>query len=192
MPIKLFGLRQRPSAAQKSTVLLVSPDDTPSGVWDKWDAHRLNLLHRAYSILIFNRAGQLLLQRRANAKYHSGGLWSNTCCGHPGPNVTTRESAKARLMYEMSIQTELAFLCKCRYQVTFADGLHEHEWNHVFVGVTNDRPDINPEEVSAYRWIDWPTLLDELRDQPEQFTYWFHKMMELPDIQDFVIEYTRN
>jgi isopentenyl-diphosphate Delta-isomerase len=171
-------------------VLLITPDDTPIGLFDKLTAHRQNRLHRAFSVFIFNRAGQLLLQRRAAGKYHSGGLWTNTCCGHPLPPASTRESAQVRLAQEMGLTAELAFLFKFRYQLTLPGGLHEHEWDYVYVGLSDAQPVLNPDEADDCRWIDWATLLTELNGQPEVFTGWLHRILDHPDIHDFVIELT--
>ena len=177
------------SSTSGNNVLLVSDSDEPLALWDKLLAHQLNRLHRAFSVFIFNQRGQLLLQQRAAEKYHSGGLWSNTCCGHPLLPDSVNREARTRLQVEMGLDTPLAFLFKFRYQVSFADGLHEHEWDHVLVGICNDTPVPNPAEASAYRWIDWPVLLHELGQRPEQFTVWFHQIIERQEIHDFVIAY---
>ena len=160
-------------------VILVNQQDEQIGTQEKLQAHQLGNLHRAFSIFIFNTKGEMLLQQRALSKYHTGGLWTNTCCSHPRPGEIVEDAAHRRLQEEMGFDCKLEKAFSFIYQIKFdKDGLYEHEYDHVFIGTYDDQPQINPEEVHAFRWISMDDLAQEIKDHPQQFTYWFLVALE--------------
>ena len=160
------------------TLILVDEQDRPIGQEEKLRAHELGLLHRAFSILVFNRAGELLLQQRAHGKYHCGGLWTNTCCSHPRISETTSDAAHRRLEEEMGFDCELEEVLEFIYKVDFPNGLTEHEYLHVFIGHYEGDPVINPEEANAFRWVAMDALRQDIAQDPEKYTYWFRLALE--------------
>ena len=134
----------------KDLVILVDEGDNEIGYLDKLEAHQKGILHRAFSILIFNSAGELLLQKRAADKYHSAGLWTNTCCSHPKPNETVANVATRRLQEEMGFVTSVHPAFQFLYKANFENGLTEHEYDHVFIGTYNGAINLNTEEVENY------------------------------------------
>jgi isopentenyl-diphosphate delta-isomerase len=156
-------------------VILVDEADHELGTAPKLQAHRDGLLHRAFSVFLFNSRGELLLQRRADGKYHSGGLWTNTCCSHPRPGEETAAAARRRLQEEMGLATPLLPVFDFTYRAELDDGLSEHEYDHVFVGRTDQDPQPDPDEVAGWRWASIADVLDEMRRQPERFTAWFRE-----------------
>lgn len=162
-------------------VILVDEQDRETGQMEKLEAHQKALLHRAISVFVFNSKGEMLLQQRALHKYHSAGLWSNTCCSHPRPGEANEAAATRRLREEMGLQGSLKHRFAFIYQVELEKGLSEHEYDHVFVGYSDTEPRINPEEVMAYRWIGLEELREELNQHPEQFTFWFRLLCERLD-----------
>lgn len=154
-------------------VILVDQNDKPLGTEEKMAAHEKALLHRAFSIYIFNKKGQLLLQQRALSKYHCGGLWTNTCCSHPRVGESNESAAHRRLKEEMGFDTPLREVFSLIYKTPVSDGLTEHEFLHVFIGRYDKAPVINKDEVESYAWIDIPTLREDMRTQPQKFTPWF-------------------
>lgn len=154
-------------------VLLVDGDDRPQGEMEKFEAHRKGVLHRAFSVLVFDRNGQILLQKRAKGKYHSAGLWTNACCSHPKPDERVEEGAARRLREEMGIQAPLRKLFTTRYFLELGDGMIEHELDHVFLGISDDEPDANDEEVMDQRSAAREELDQELQSYPDHFTEWF-------------------
>lgn len=154
-------------------VILVNTNDEPQGLMEKMEAHRKGLLHRAFSVFIFNNRGELLLQKRASNKYHSAGLWTNTCCSHPREQETVIAAAERRLQEEMGFTTPLHKIFDFIYQAPLENGLTEHEFDHVLVGYYNDSIHPNHHEVEAYRFVAMDVLEEELQQQPEQFTVWF-------------------
>ena len=157
----------------EEVVVLVDQDDTVVGVAPKLDVHRRGRLHRAVSVVLFDELGQLLLQRRASGKYHSAGLWSNTCCGHPRPGESVKSAAQRRLSHELGIdQCQLTDVAAFLYYADLGDGLVENELDHVLVGCWTGRPRPDPREVSATRWVDHDTLMAELAHAPWRFTAW--------------------
>jgi isopentenyl-diphosphate Delta-isomerase len=154
-------------------VILVDRDDTAIGVEHKQAAHIEGSLHRAFSIFVFDRAGRMLLQRRALSKYHSGGLWSNTCCSHPRPGESTAAAAQRRLFEEMGFHCPLETAFSFVYRAAVGDGLVEHEYDHVFIGEFDGDPAPEPAEVDAWRWVEPAALRREMRQRPGDFTYWF-------------------
>jgi isopentenyl-diphosphate Delta-isomerase len=158
-------------------VILVDAQDNEIGLMEKQEAHQKGTLHRAFSIFIFNTAGELLLQRRAWHKYHSGGLWTNTCCSHPRPGEGNLEAAQRRLQEEMGMTCTLAHAFSFLYEQAVGD-LIEHELDHVFIGVSDDLPTINPEEVAEWKAISMVDLGASMATQPEVYTVWFRLCLE--------------
>ena len=159
-------------------VILVDENDTVLGLMEKMEAHEKGLLHRAFSVFVINSKNELLLQQRAQEKYHSGGLWTNTCCSHPRKNESNLEAAHRRLMEEMGFDCELSKLLDFVYRAELDKGLTEHEFDHVFVGHWEGIPNINQEEVANYKWVDVDVLEKDMEHQPEQYTEWFKIIYE--------------
>ena len=155
-------------------VILVDENDNVTGIEEKIKAHKDGKLNRAFSIFVFNSKGELLLQKRAKEKYHSGGLWSNTCCGHPRPNESLEGAAHRRLKEEMGFECALVHLKSAGfiYKVKVND-LFEYEYDHIFVGKFNQAPRPNPQEVEDYQWIDQEKLKKDILANPDKYTYWF-------------------
>lgn len=158
---------------EREQVIVVDASDVEVGAAPKLDAHVEGLLHRAFSIFLFNARGEILLQRRADRKYHTPGLWTNTCCGHPRPGEVTAEAARRRLREEMGIDCELSPLFAFTYRAHLGSGLSEHEIDHVFVGRYDGSPRPDPREASAWRWIDPLEAQREMEEDPAGFTPWF-------------------
>ncbi len=158
---------------KRDKVILVNGKGEWLGTVDKMEAHRNGLMHRAFSVFIFNTAGDMLLQRRAAHKYHSGGLWTNTCCSHPFPGESTLHAAHRRLAEEMGFDCQLKPLFEFSYQAEVGNGLTEYEYDHVYTGCFDDAPVINPDEVSEYAY--WPVekVAGMLSHHPDRFTTWF-------------------
>ncbi len=159
-------------------VILVDGDDKQVGIMEKLEAHRTGVLHRAFSVFIFNSRSELLLQQRAINKYHSGGLWTNTCCSHPRPGEETSAAAKRRLQEEMGLTAELTFKQTFIYRSEFENSLIEHELDHIYTGMTDELPTINSEEVADYAWMDLEEIKSLLKKEPGRFTTWFKIAME--------------
>jgi isopentenyl-diphosphate Delta-isomerase len=161
-------------------VILVDEHDQPLGVLPKLAAHeRGGQLHRAFSVFVFNRAGQLLLQRRADAKYHFGGLWTNTCCSHPRLDCALIDFARARLRAEMGIDVALEEAFSFVYRATDArSGLTEHEYDHVLFGHFDGDPRPDPSEVGDWKWVDTSALRDDVAEHPDRYTPWFRLVLE--------------
>jgi isopentenyl-diphosphate delta-isomerase len=153
-------------------VVLVDEQDRETGAAEKLAAHASGKLHRAFSIFVFNSERQLLLQRRAKSKYHSGGLWSNTCCGHPRPGEATAEAARRRLREEMNFDCELRPAFEFLYRAEFENELIEHEYDHVFVGEFNGLFVPNEMEVENWSWAELDELRRDIGVRPEAYTYW--------------------
>lgn len=154
-------------------VILVDQFDNEIGLMEKLEAHRQQQLHRAISVFIINSEGQWLLQQRHEGKYHSPSLWSNSCCSHPMPGEATIAAAARRLHYEMGIETNLRFLFHFIYKFEFENGLTEHEFDHVFLGISDTPPTIHNEEVSVFRYASFDKIDYEVQSHPHQFTPWF-------------------
>lgn len=154
-------------------VILVNEQDESVGVMDKLPAHEKGLLHRAFSIFAFNSKGQVLLQQRMATKYHSGGLWTNTCCGHQAPGEELMDSANRRLMEEMGMTCSLNYLFSFQYKANVDHQLIEHEIDHVFFTVSDQLPSLNPEEAEDYRYESPAVILKEIEEHPGKFTEWF-------------------
>ncbi|MDO5509229.1 MAG: isopentenyl-diphosphate Delta-isomerase [Weeksellaceae bacterium] len=159
-------------------VVLVNEQDEILGTMEKQQAHVYGLLHRAFSVFLFNDQGQMLLQQRAEDKYHSPTQWTNACCSHPRLDETYLEAAHRRLQEELNLDTELTHLFSFKYKADVGQDLWEHELDHVFHGIYNDPIQGNPEEVMATRWISMQDLEAEIKEQPENFTPWFRIILD--------------
>lgn len=168
------------TSSKDEELILVDEHDQPIGTGLKLSVHKDGLLHRAFSIFIFNGKGQLMLQRRALGKYHSGGLWTNTCCGHPRPKETVLGAAHRRLQEEMGFDCALHEAGTLTYRAEVSQGLIEHEFDHVFVGRFDGDVHPDPEEALDWQWIDLDTLHTALVTQPDTFTVWFKTIIEQP------------
>jgi isopentenyl-diphosphate delta-isomerase len=160
-------------------VVLVDDDDIAVGTMRKLQAHYLGRRHRAVSVLLYDRRGRLLLQRRASGKYHSAGLWTNTCCGHPRPGELVADAAIRRLQDEMGIGCELMPIFRMRYRVRVSGRMIENEITHVFGGCFEGEPAPNPCEVGDWRWAPMEQAAGELDRHPERFTAWFRRVRRL-------------
>ncbi len=154
-------------------VILVDKHDQELGVMEKMAAHQQGKMHRAFSIFVFNQANELLLQKRAIQKYHSGGLWTNTCCSHPQPFETVQESAERRLFEEMGIQVSLKFAFKFQYETQFENQLIENELDHVYLGFSDTSPSPDPDEVATWEYQNMDSIERDLDLHPEKYTSWF-------------------
>jgi isopentenyl-diphosphate delta-isomerase len=158
-------------------LILVDENDQEIGSMEKMEVHEKGLLHRAFSILIFNSKNEMLLQQRALSKYHSGGLWTNTCCSHPRKEESTLQAANRRLIEEMGFSTELEEKFSFIYRAELDKNMIEHELDHVFFGTFEGEFQFNREEVNAIRWISISDLIQEIKDSPNSFTEWFKILM---------------
>lgn len=153
-------------------VILVDAHDAEIGTTEKLAAHRNGRLHRAFSIVLFNSAGEMLLQRRALGKYHSGGLWSNSCCGHPRPGENTIAAGERRLWEELRMSCSLRPYNSFVYHADLGAGLREHEFDHLLVGNTDADPRPDVAEVMQCAWIDLRTLECDVASNPARYTAW--------------------
>lgn len=154
-------------------VVLVDEKDNPIGLMPKMEAHEKAVLHRAFSVFVFNKQGALMLQQRAASKYHSPLLWTNTCCSHQRDGETNLEAGKRRLQEEMGFVTELKEIFSFVYKAPFDNGLTEHELDHVMVGYYDEAPEINIEEVEAYKWMPLEDVKNDIEKNPQYYTEWF-------------------
>lgn len=159
-------------------VILVDENDLEIGTMEKQKAHVTGDLHRAISVFIFNSKGEILLQQRAIAKYHSGGLWSNTCCTHPRQGEETKDAAKRRLDEEMGIQCDLEFRFSFIYKAKLINGLFEHEFDHVYFGQSDLLPVLNSEEAEDYKYANIHKIIEDLKTNSSQYTEWFKICLE--------------
>ena len=165
----------------KEEVILVNDADEEVGVGSKLEVHQRGDQHRAFSVFIFDSAGDVLLHRRAAGKYHSGGLWTNTCCGHPRPGEATGSAAERRLSEEMGIRCELREVGSFSYRADLESGLIENEIDHVFVGQFDGDPQPDPEEVEDWARVGLREVRARLAGAPDQFTAWFLPAFQLVD-----------
>jgi isopentenyl-diphosphate delta-isomerase len=159
-------------------IIIVNTSGEAIGTMDKLTAHQTGTLHRAFSVFIFNSKGQLLLQQRAFDKYHSGGLWTNTCCSHPRTGEMTTDAAHRRLQEEMGMNCNLTELFQFSYRHEFENGLIENEYDHVFLGISDDLPVPNTDEVANFRYADIEQLIYDLSENPDLYTAWFKICLE--------------
>ena len=164
-------------------VILVDQHDTQIGTMPKLEAHQKGVLHRAFSVFIFNTKGEILMQQRALDKYHSAGLWSNTCCSHPAPNESNEAAANRRLQEEMGMTCEINSVFSFTYKAEFGNGLIEHEFDHVFFGISDVLPSINKAEVNNWKYMSISNLVQDIKDNPTLHTEW------LKDCLDKVIKH---
>lgn len=171
-------------------LILVDSQDKQWGRLEKLMVHQLGLLHRAFSVFIFNSKGELLLQQRANEKYHSGGLWTNTCCSHPRHGEELDFAIERRLEEEMGLSCKTDFAFSFTYKTHFENGLIEHEYDHVYFGVTDDLPMPVNTEVQDYKYISIENLEDDICNHPDQYTEWLK--ICLPQVQKHFKVYFQN
>lgn len=164
-------------------VILVDENDVATGIMEKMEAHEKGILHRAFSVFIFNSDREMLLQQRALNKYHSGGLWTNSCCSHPRPEEDILAAASRRLQEEMGFDTPLRKVFDFMYKASFANGLTEHEFDHVFVGYYDGEVKPDQKEVKEYAYQPMRKIEDLLQSQPDIFTTWFH--IAFPKVMDW-------
>ena len=155
-----------------ANVILVDESDNEIGSEEKLAAHRKGLLHRAFSIIIFNSSGEMLIQKRAKSKYHSGGLWTNACCSHPEPGEKTLDATHRRLQEELGFDSELKEVFSFQYKTNFGD-LLENEIDHVHLGTSDEKPKDNPEEAEGYKYISMKNLISDIKKNPQNYTSWF-------------------
>jgi isopentenyl-diphosphate delta-isomerase len=173
----------------EAEVVLVDPADTPIGTLGKQRAHEEGRLHRAISVLVFNAAGETLLQRRAEGKYHSAGQWTNACCSHPHPGEDPAAAARRRLREEMGIDAAVEPLFRFTYRAEVGPGLVEHEYDHVFAAPWEGAPIPDPAEVEGWRWASAAALPAEAARDPEAFTPWFRLILARPDWRALAARY---
>jgi isopentenyl-diphosphate delta-isomerase len=159
-------------------LVLVDENDREIGTGEKLSVHRSGALHRAFSVFIFDAEGRLILQRRARAKYHSAGLWSNTCCGHPRPGESVAVAAQRRLREEMGFDTPLTRVFSFVYRAALDQGLTEHELDHVFTGSFDGVPSPDPAEVAEWRAIPTGDLVADLTAHQDRYSVWLRPALE--------------
>ncbi len=159
---------------ENDKVILVNKFDDMVGTMDKMEAHKQGLLHRAFSVFVFNSKGEMLLQQRALNKYHSGGLWTNACCSHPMPGEKTKNAAIRRLNEELGLETAIEKIFDFVYEAQFDNGLTEHEFDHVFAGEYEGNLNINPIEVNEVCYKEISEIKNSMLTHPQKYTAWFH------------------
>lgn len=164
-----------------TSVILVDKQDNPVGTIEKLAAHQQGLLHRAFSILIFNSKMEMLIHKRAENKYHSGGLWTNACCSHPLPDETVIDAGKRRLIEEMGIEAELKPLYHFIYRAELDNDLIEHELDHVLYGFSDDQPAANEKEVSDWKYTHVDKIIKDMEENGENYTFWFKQIINKLD-----------
>ncbi len=162
-----------PAGEAGDRVVLVDVNDRPCGTMEKLDAHRHGFRHRAFSIFVCDKDGRFLLQRRALGKYHSGGLWTNTCCSHPRPDEPVEDAARRRIVEEMGFSCELTYMFLTDYNAPVSRGLIENEVVHVFGGRFDGTPQPDPEEVMAWTWRAPEEIARDIDAHPDHYTVWF-------------------
>lgn len=159
--------------SDKEYVVLVNVNDKPIGTLEKMEAHVKGVLHSAFSVFIFNEKGELMLQQRALGKYHSPGLWTNTCCSHPREGEKPIDAAHRRMVEEMGFDCEFREAFTFTYKADVGQGLTEHEFDHVFIGRTDKTPNINPEEVNDWKFMKLEDIKSDMKINPSSYTVWF-------------------
>lgn len=154
-------------------VILVDENDNPIGLMPKMEAHEKGVLHRAFSVFVMNKKGEMMLQQRALHKYHSPGLWTNTCCSHQRENETNIEAGKRRLQEEMGFVTELTEIQSFIYKAPFDNGLTEHEFDHILLGFYEENPSVNSDEVADWKWEFPAEVKADMAKNPQKYTEWF-------------------
>jgi isopentenyl-diphosphate delta-isomerase len=174
------------SHQQEQLLVLVNEQDEPVGTMEKMETHRKALLHRAFSVFLFNSKGEMMLQRRALHKYHSGGLWTNACCSHPFPAETPEVGAKRRLHEELGFVTEITSAFTFIYKAELDNELTEYEYDHVFIGTYDGAVYINEDEVGDYCFRSMYDLKNDVDQHPGQYTEWFK--IALPLLENYLKE----
>ncbi len=163
---------------KEEKVILVNEQDEQIGLMPKMEAHEKALLHRAFSVFVFNHNNELMLQQRAFEKYHSPGLWTNTCCSHQRDGEGNIEAGKRRLREEMGFVVDLKEAISFIYKAPFDNGLTEHEYDHVLLGRYNGKPSINKEEVADWKWMALEDVKADISSNPDNYTAWFKVIFE--------------
>jgi isopentenyl-diphosphate delta-isomerase len=159
-------------------VILVDENDTELGSMEKLEAHQKGVLHRAFSVFVFNDKHELLLQRRAFGKYHSEGLWTNSCCSHPAPGETLVEAGKRRMKEEMGMDIEPSPLFSFVYRAELDNQLIEHELDHVLIAHSDETPHLNPAEAIAFKWMNLSEIREDMQVNPTSYTAWFKIILQ--------------
>lgn len=159
-------------------IILIDQDDNQIGTGEKLKVHQEGKLHRCFTIFIFNSKNELLIQQREKHKYHCGGLWTNTCCGHPRPGETTASAAHRRLQEEMGFDCPLKEIFTFTYKAKFNNGITEHEFDHVFLGKFNGQPYPNSKEAGDFKWISVAELKKDIKQNPKKYTVWFKMSLD--------------
>ncbi len=162
-------------------VVLVDKWDKEIGTMEKMEAHKKGILHRAFSVLLFDVSGNMLLQKRSKNKYHSGGLWTNTCCSHPLPGENIESATRRRLQEEMGIDVQPTFSHTFIYKAALEDHLIEHELDHVFIGTYSGSPSVNKAEVEDWKYVDMEWLKRDMAAHPDSYTVWFKLIVNQPE-----------
>ena len=157
----------------EENVVLVDKNDNQIGLMPKMEAHLKGILHRAFSVFLVNSQNQILLQKRSANKYHSGGLWTNTCCSHPRDGENIIDAGKRRLFEEMGIKTDLKVAFNFTYKAELENGLIEHEYDHVLIGEFNDSPILNKDEAEDWKWISIEEVGKDIIENEKDYTVWF-------------------
>lgn len=168
----------------RQEVVLVNDKDEATGVMEKMEAHRKGVLHRAFSVFIFNDRNEMLLQQRAESKYHSAGLWTNACCSHPMPGEDIQAAASRRLKEELGFTAELSPVFHFTYRADFSNGLTEHEYDHVFIGTYNGKINPDDNEVKDYRYRSMKEIEKSMAERPSAYTEWF--IIAFPMIKNYL------
>ncbi|MBS1596800.1 MAG: isopentenyl-diphosphate Delta-isomerase [Bacteroidetes bacterium] len=169
-------------------VILVDEQDQQVGVMEKMEVHRKGLLHRAFSVFIFNEKGEMLLQQRSMIKYHSPGLWTNACCSHPKPGEDIQMAAQRRLHEELGFVTSIEEIFDFIYKSSFENGLTEYEFDHVFIGIYDGNIEPDQKEVSDFCFKSLDEIKSSLTSQPAKYTAWFH--IAFPMVEKWILERT--
>jgi isopentenyl-diphosphate delta-isomerase len=168
-------------------VILVDTNDREIGTMEKMEAHRKGALHRAFSIMVYNSQGDVLLQKRAKGKYHSGGLWTNACCSHPRPGDAIEETTRKKLMAEMGLDILPVYSFKFIYKANVDNGLIEHEFDHVFLGTSDKFPVIDTQEVEEWKFVPAEDLLSDVLRRPGNYTPWFRLILNRPEFLNSIV-----
>ncbi|SHG06321.1 isopentenyl-diphosphate delta-isomerase [Salegentibacter echinorum] len=158
---------------EKEKVILVNEKDEQIGLMEKIEAHEKALLHRAFSVFVFNKKNELMIQQRALSKYHTPGLWTNTCCSHQREGESNIEAGKRRLQEEMGFSTNLKEVMSFIYKAPFSNGLTEHEYDYIMIGNYEDDPKPNPDEVANWKWMSLEDIKADIAVNPQEYTEWF-------------------
>ena len=165
-------------------LILVDENDSPTGTMEKMEVHQKALLHRAFSVFIFNSKGDMLLHQRASNKYHSGGLWTNACCSHPREGQQTIEAAERRLQEEMGFTIPLKKAFNFTYKAALDNGLTEYEYDHVFIGTYDGAIDPDEDEVKDFCFVSIDEIKTSIQSHPQKYTEWFK--IAFPRVEEYL------